>query len=101
MVHKGLNGAWIDIEDGTAEQLVVPEVHAAKVAAIKERGPDLFVNAGQHRLAALPGRDGAATDAALAIRDGGTGGHAVCRPAGPTCPVCDALIRAGMVSSGS
>jgi hypothetical protein len=34
----------VDIEDSTAE-LLIPAAHAAKVAAIKERVPGLFVNA--------------------------------------------------------
>jgi 2-methylisocitrate lyase-like PEP mutase family enzyme len=35
----------INIEDSTAETLVDPDVHAAKIAAIKARAPELFVNA--------------------------------------------------------
>jgi 2-methylisocitrate lyase-like PEP mutase family enzyme len=35
----------INIEDSSAEKLIAPEAHAAKVAAIKERCPGLFVNA--------------------------------------------------------
>lgn len=37
--------AGINIEDSTAEALVEPEVHAAKVVAIKRRCPEVFVNA--------------------------------------------------------
>lgn len=37
--------AGINIEDSSAEQLIAPEAHAAKVGAIKERCPRLFVNA--------------------------------------------------------
>jgi 2-methylisocitrate lyase-like PEP mutase family enzyme len=37
--------AGINIEDSTDEQLVDPALAAAKVAAIKERNPDVFVNA--------------------------------------------------------
>jgi 2-methylisocitrate lyase-like PEP mutase family enzyme len=37
--------AGINIEDSTHEQLVDPGAAAAKVAAIKHRSPDLFVNA--------------------------------------------------------
>lgn len=37
--------AGINIEDSTAEALIDPDAHAAKVAAIKQRSPDLFVNA--------------------------------------------------------
>jgi 2-methylisocitrate lyase-like PEP mutase family enzyme len=37
--------AGINIEDSSAEKLISPEAHAAKVAAIKDRCPDLFVNA--------------------------------------------------------
>jgi 2-methylisocitrate lyase-like PEP mutase family enzyme len=37
--------AGINIEDSSAEKLITPEAHAAKVAAIKERCPGLFVNA--------------------------------------------------------
>jgi hypothetical protein len=37
--------AGINIEDSSAEQLIAPEAHAAKVGAIKERCPGLFVNA--------------------------------------------------------
>ena len=35
----------INIEDSTAENLIDPERHAAKVRAIKARTPDVFVNA--------------------------------------------------------
>lgn len=35
----------INIEDSTAETLVDPGVHAAKISAIKARVPDVFVNA--------------------------------------------------------
>jgi 2-methylisocitrate lyase-like PEP mutase family enzyme len=35
----------INIEDSTAETLVEPDVHAAKIGAIKARVPDVFVNA--------------------------------------------------------
>ena len=41
----GLGAAGINIEDSTAEKLISPQAHAAKVAAIKERSPELFVNA--------------------------------------------------------
>lgn len=41
----GLDAAGVNIEDSTAERLVSPQVHAAKVAAVKERRPELFVNA--------------------------------------------------------
>lgn len=41
----GSGVAGINIEDSTAESLVAPERHAAKIAAIKSRRPDLFVNA--------------------------------------------------------
>lgn len=37
--------AGINIEDSSAEKLIASDVHAAKVGAIKERCPDLFVNA--------------------------------------------------------
>jgi 2-methylisocitrate lyase-like PEP mutase family enzyme len=37
--------AGINIEDSTAEELVDPALAAAKVGAIKERNPDVFVNA--------------------------------------------------------
>lgn len=40
-----LDVAGINIEDSTAEALISAELHAAKVAAIKARCPDLFVNA--------------------------------------------------------
>jgi 2-methylisocitrate lyase-like PEP mutase family enzyme len=40
-----LDVAGVNIEDSTAERLVEPQAFAAKVAAIKERRPDLFVNA--------------------------------------------------------
>jgi 2-methylisocitrate lyase-like PEP mutase family enzyme len=40
-----LNVAGINIEDSSAGRLVAPATHAAKVAAIKTRCPDLFVNA--------------------------------------------------------
>ncbi|HEX2316149.1 MAG TPA: isocitrate lyase/phosphoenolpyruvate mutase family protein [Thermomonospora sp.] len=35
----------VNVEDCTGGRLVPPQVHAAKVSAIKERRPDLFVNA--------------------------------------------------------
>lgn len=35
----------INIEDSTAEKLIEPQQHAAKVQAIKQRSPDVFVNA--------------------------------------------------------
>jgi 2-methylisocitrate lyase-like PEP mutase family enzyme len=35
----------INIEDSTAEKLIDPHQHAAKVQAVKERSPDVFVNA--------------------------------------------------------
>jgi 2-methylisocitrate lyase-like PEP mutase family enzyme len=35
----------INIEDSTAEVLIEPDRHAAKVQAIKQRSPDVFVNA--------------------------------------------------------
>lgn len=41
----GLGVAGINIEDSSAEQLIPPAAHAAKVAAIKDRCPGLFVNA--------------------------------------------------------
>ncbi|MEU6854705.1 isocitrate lyase/phosphoenolpyruvate mutase family protein [Actinacidiphila alni] len=42
----GLGGiAGVNIEDSTAGRLVPPAAHAAKVAAVKERCPGLFVNA--------------------------------------------------------
>ncbi len=40
-----LDVAGINIEDSSAEELISPDAHAAKVAAIKRRCPDLFVNA--------------------------------------------------------
>lgn len=41
----GLGVAGINIEDSSAEKLIAPEAHAEKVAAIKRRSPDLYVNA--------------------------------------------------------
>lgn len=41
----GANLAGVNLEDSTAERLVAPQAHAAKVAAVKDRCPDLFVNA--------------------------------------------------------
>ncbi len=41
----GLPVDGINIEDSTAEKLIPPPRHAAKVAAIKRRSPDVFVNA--------------------------------------------------------
>lgn len=41
----GFGVAGINIEDSSAETLIDPNGHAAKVAAIKGRLPDLFVNA--------------------------------------------------------
>lgn len=40
-----LGVAGINIEDSSSERLISPDRHAAKVAAIKRRSPDLFVNA--------------------------------------------------------
>ncbi len=41
----GLGVAGVNIEDSFAERLIAPEAYAAKVAAVKRRCPDLFVNA--------------------------------------------------------
>jgi 2-methylisocitrate lyase-like PEP mutase family enzyme len=41
----GLGVAGVNIEDSTAGSLVAPAAHAAKITAVKRRGPDLFVNA--------------------------------------------------------
>ncbi len=41
----GLGVAGINIEDSSAEHLIPPAAHAAKIAAIKRHTPDLFVNA--------------------------------------------------------
>lgn len=41
----GLGVAGINIEDSSSGVLVEPALHAAKVAAVKEHCPDLFVNA--------------------------------------------------------
>jgi 2-methylisocitrate lyase-like PEP mutase family enzyme len=43
LADEGVVG--INLEDSTAEALVDPDRHAAKVAAVKERCPDVFVNA--------------------------------------------------------
>lgn len=40
-----LGAAGINIEDSTGEALIDPAAHAAKIAAIKRRSPDVFVNA--------------------------------------------------------
>ncbi|KIF66748.1 hypothetical protein HY68_33140 [Streptomyces sp. AcH 505] len=40
-----LDVAGINIEDSTAERLIAPELHADKVRAVKDRSPELFVNA--------------------------------------------------------
>ncbi len=40
-----LGVAGVNIEDSSAERLVAPRAHAAKVAAIKRRSPGMFVNA--------------------------------------------------------
>jgi 2-methylisocitrate lyase-like PEP mutase family enzyme len=42
---SGLGVAGINIEDSTDEKLISPQAHAAKVAAIKKRSPEVFVNA--------------------------------------------------------
>jgi 2-methylisocitrate lyase-like PEP mutase family enzyme len=42
---SGLGVAGINIEDSTDEKLISPQAHAAKVAAIKQRSPEVFVNA--------------------------------------------------------
>ena len=41
----GLAVDGINIEDSTAETLIAPDMHAAKVRAIKARSPGIFVNA--------------------------------------------------------
>lgn len=41
----GLGVAGINIEDSVGGRLITPEAHAAKVAAIKDRNPDVYVNA--------------------------------------------------------
>jgi 2-methylisocitrate lyase-like PEP mutase family enzyme len=40
-----LGAAGVNIEDSTAEQLIQPASHSAKVAEIKQRAPEVFVNA--------------------------------------------------------
>jgi 2-methylisocitrate lyase-like PEP mutase family enzyme len=40
-----LGAAGINIEDSTDVKLIGPQAHAAKVAAIKKRSPEVFVNA--------------------------------------------------------
>ncbi|WP_055589540.1 isocitrate lyase/PEP mutase family protein [Peterkaempfera griseoplana] len=40
-----LEVAGVNIEDSTDGRLVPPRVHAAKIAAVKRRSPELFVNA--------------------------------------------------------
>jgi 2-methylisocitrate lyase-like PEP mutase family enzyme len=40
-----LGVAGVNIEDSTAGSLVPPAAHAAKIAAVKRRSPDVFVNA--------------------------------------------------------
>jgi 2-methylisocitrate lyase-like PEP mutase family enzyme len=40
-----LGVAGVNIEDSTAERLIDPAAHAAKVAAIKQRNPGVYVNA--------------------------------------------------------
>jgi 2-methylisocitrate lyase-like PEP mutase family enzyme len=41
----GLGAAGINTEDSTDERLISPRAHAAKVAAIKQRSPEVFINA--------------------------------------------------------
>jgi 2-methylisocitrate lyase-like PEP mutase family enzyme len=41
----GLGVAGVNLEDSTSGELVAPEAHAAKVAAVKRRCPDRYVNA--------------------------------------------------------
>jgi 2-methylisocitrate lyase-like PEP mutase family enzyme len=41
----GLGVAGVNVEDSTAEALIAPDRHAAKVSAIKRRSPGVFVNA--------------------------------------------------------
>ncbi|MBY8888985.1 isocitrate lyase/phosphoenolpyruvate mutase family protein [Streptomyces sp. PTM05] len=40
-----LGAAGVNIEDSSAEELIDPAAHAAKIAAVKDREPHLFVNA--------------------------------------------------------
>ena len=42
---EGLEIAGINIEDSVSEQLIEPDLHAAKISAIKNADPDVFVNA--------------------------------------------------------
>jgi 2-methylisocitrate lyase-like PEP mutase family enzyme len=42
---SGLGAAGINIEDSTDGKLISPQAHAAKVAAIKARSSDVFINA--------------------------------------------------------
>jgi 2-methylisocitrate lyase-like PEP mutase family enzyme len=37
--------AGVNIEDSTAERLIAPAAHAAKIAAVKDRSPQVFLNA--------------------------------------------------------
>jgi 2-methylisocitrate lyase-like PEP mutase family enzyme len=41
----GLGVAGVNVEDSTDEKLISPRAHAAKVAAIKQLSPEVFVNA--------------------------------------------------------
>jgi 2-methylisocitrate lyase-like PEP mutase family enzyme len=40
-----LDVAGVNIEDSSADRLIPVEAHAAKIAAVKDRTPDIFVNA--------------------------------------------------------
>jgi 2-methylisocitrate lyase-like PEP mutase family enzyme len=42
---EGLPVAGVNLEDSTGGRLVSPRLHAAKVSAVKERRPDVFLNA--------------------------------------------------------
>jgi 2-methylisocitrate lyase-like PEP mutase family enzyme len=42
---RDLGVAGVNLEDSTAQRLVAPETFAAKVAAVKQRVPDVFLNA--------------------------------------------------------
>ena len=66
-----LNVAGINIEDSTAEKLISPEAHAAKVAAIKRRCPERVRQRPRRHVLAREDATVAATLGAPSVRRGG------------------------------
>ena len=75
-LRRGLGVAGINLEDSTAERLVAPAAHAAKVAAVKARVPERVRQRADRHLLARAGRDrGGDARARGRLRRGGRGRH--------------------------